>query len=329
MGTILPFSNESTPEEEAQQWIIRIDRAKLSADERARLRAWLARDPRHGQLLDEHAKLWHAAGKARAVEPAAPAMAANNPSWRHRGAAAGVLAASIAAIAVWFVPANTSHDPSQVLQTAMGQHQRYAMNDGSHIELNTKSRAVVRYEKARREIVLAAGEGWFEVAKDKSRPFTVVAGNTSVRAVGTRFSVHRAENGKVDVVVSEGIVQVTQQTGTAPAMQARLVAGEALAATAGKLAVSQVSTEKMAQLLAWQQGRVTFDDTPLAAALAEMSRYGATPMTAGDPRAASVKVSGSFATNNVDAFLRAIELGFNLKIVKRGEAYVIVSRSKT
>jgi transmembrane sensor len=324
MGKILPFSNDSTPAQEAQQWIVRIDAAKLTAAERAQLHDWLARDPLHGRLLDEHAKIWHAAGKARAADRPAAAPAANGPSWRHRGVGAGMLAACVAALAVWFVPPGTTPDTAPVLQTATGQHQRFAMNDGSHIELNTQSRAIVHYAPARREIVLVDGEGFFEVAKDKQRPFTVVAGDTTVRAVGTRFSVQRGAHGRVDVVVSEGVVQVTH----GPAAPTRLVAGETLAATNGEVAVTKLSDEKITQLLAWQQGRVTFDDTPLAAALAEMSRYASTPISAGDADAASVKVSGSFSTTNVDAFLRSIALGLDLTVVKRGEGYVVLSRKR-
>jgi transmembrane sensor len=210
------------------------------------------------------------------------------------------------------------------LQTATGQHRRFAMNDGSQIELNTHSRAIVRYAPAQRDIVLVDGEGYFEVAKDRNRPFTVIAGNTSVRAVGTRFSVQRRADGRVDVIVSEGVVQVTQQ-----ALHAQVAANEALAAADGKLAVTKVNPEKIARLMAWQQGRVDFDATPLSAALAEMNRYAATPMTAGDAGAAAVRVSGSFSTQNVDAFRRSLELGFGLKVIKRGDGYVILSRSRT
>jgi len=335
MADVLPFSRASSPDEQARQWIIRIDRAKLSADEHTELHAWLAQDPRHGELLDQHAKLWHAAGKARVQASAAGAQAANRPYWKYRGAAAGGVAASVAALAIWFGPFNAGRDPSPVLQTAAGQHQRFAMSDGSQIELNTKSRAIVHYQPLQRQIVLVDGEGYFEVAKDERRPFTVVAGATTVRAVGTRFSVRRRANGDVDVVVSEGIVQVSQgdskgKADAAPfARAARLVAGQSLAANPASFAIVPVTSEKMSQLLAWQHGRVTFDETPLSFALEEMSRYAATPMTPGDARAASIKISGSFSTNNVDAFLRTLELGFGLKIQRRPDGQVVVVASRT
>ena len=42
-----------------------------------------------------------------------------------------------------------------------------------------------------RVVNLDHGEAYFEVAKDKRRPFIVNAGNKRVIAVGTRFSVMR------------------------------------------------------------------------------------------------------------------------------------------
>lgn len=326
MAKILPFSHAPTAEDEARQWVIRIDRSKLSVEERSQLHQWLAADPRHGELLDLHAKLWHAAEKARAPARPARAAAANTSYWVHGGRAAGVALACAAALAVWYGPFGAGQDKANVLQTAAGQHQRYAASDGSHIELNTRSKAIVNYAPRQRQVELVSGEGFFEVAKDKNRPFTVVAGSTTVQAIGTRFSVHRRANGQVDVVVSEGVVQVTQRDGKAK--QARLEAGQALAARPDRLELEKLTPVKVAQRLAWQQGRVTFDETPLSSALEEVSRYAVKPITLGDARAASVKVSGSFSTTNIDAFLRTLELGFGLKVENRPKAYVVVSAGK-
>src|SRR3546814_16020939 len=58
-----------------------------------------------------------------------------------------------------------------------------------------------------RQIALKSGEAWFQVAKDRARPFVVEIGDVRVRAVGTAFSVRREANG-VDVQVTEGVVEV-------------------------------------------------------------------------------------------------------------------------
>src|SRR3546814_12357098 len=58
-----------------------------------------------------------------------------------------------------------------------------------------------------RNVVLREGEAWFQVARDKSRPFVVEAGKVRVQAVGTAFSVRRDENG-ASVFVTEGVVEI-------------------------------------------------------------------------------------------------------------------------
>ena len=63
------------------------------------------------------------------------------------------------------------------------------------------------YEWRGRNVRIDKGEAWFQVAKDKKRPFVVAAGDVRVRAVGTAFSVRRLEEG-ADVQVTEGVVEV-------------------------------------------------------------------------------------------------------------------------
>jgi transmembrane sensor len=72
--------------------------------------------------------------------------------------------------------------------------------------INSASELTVRMAKGSREIEIAQGEAWFDVAKDASRPFIVTAGKVRARAVGTAFSVRRRETG-VEVLVTEGVVE--------------------------------------------------------------------------------------------------------------------------
>src|SRR3546814_15118414 len=58
-----------------------------------------------------------------------------------------------------------------------------------------------------RQVALKDGEAWFQVAKDRARPFVVEIGDVRVRAVGTAFAVKRTAAG-VDVPVTEGVVEI-------------------------------------------------------------------------------------------------------------------------
>ena len=57
--------------------------------------------------------------------------------------------------------------------------------------VNSASRLRVAFTRDRRDIDLAQGEAWFEVARNRNRPFTVHAGPVRVQAVGTAFDVRK------------------------------------------------------------------------------------------------------------------------------------------
>lgn len=331
MGDVIAIAGMPTAEDETRRWIVRIDRGALSAEERAELQAWLASDPRHASLLDQHAKLWHAAGKARAAA-AGGDQARRHVAWHGTGhgmraIAAGLCAVAVLALAARWLPVPSEAPAVAALRTAPGQHQAFALRDGSRIVLNTKSSAAVSYEAARRQVTLLDGEAYFEVAKDASRPFRVLAGRMAVRAVGTRFSVYKRGGGAVDVVVHEGVVEVSRfasaEQSTDPVGKDRLAAGQGLRMRADAVTVHVLTAAQLARALAWQQGRVIFDNTPLALAIEEMARYAPSTIAIGDDRIRQLKLSGSFSTQNVPTFLRTLEQVLPLRVEQSAKGAVI------
>src|SRR3546814_1649845 len=97
--------------------------------------------------------------------------------------------------------------PDQQIQTAVGEIRRVPLSDGSLAAVNTQTSLDVTMKPQVREIALNDGEAWFQVAKDRARPFVVEVGDVRVRAVGTAFGVKRTAGG-VDVQVTEGVVEV-------------------------------------------------------------------------------------------------------------------------
>jgi len=80
--------------------------------------------------------------------------------------------------------------------------------DGSELILNRH--AHVRYARNfndNRHLQLDSGEVFFEVTKDKSRPFTIQAGALTVEVVGTSFNVKYLKQ-QTEVIVESGIVKV-------------------------------------------------------------------------------------------------------------------------
>src|SRR5690606_14545147 len=112
---------------------------------------------------------------------------------------------------------------------------------------------------------LVRGEASFEVAHDRSRPFVVRIGETSVTALGTRFQVLREQHDTV-VTLLEGSVSVAgprgQQT-LLPNEQARL-------SKAGAITVASIDP---ALETGWLEGWLRFRNTPLSQVIAQSNRY--------------------------------------------------------
>ena len=87
----------------------------------------------------------------------------------------------------------------------------FKLEDGSIIRLKPGSKIIypAHFEKSQREIVLK-GEAFFEVSKDKARPFLVYTENLTTRVLGTSFNIKAYEDGNdIEVSVKTGKVSVS------------------------------------------------------------------------------------------------------------------------
>jgi transmembrane sensor len=82
--------------------------------------------------------------------------------------------------------------------------------DGSVVTLNALSKlAYPKNFKGDSRQVRLAGEAFFKVSPDKTKPFIIKVNDVTVRVVGTSFNI-KSRNGKTEVVVETGIVNVSR-----------------------------------------------------------------------------------------------------------------------
>lgn len=160
--------------------------------------------------------------------------------------------------------------PDTVFETPLGEQRSIPLSDGSVVVLNTQSRVRTQITAESRDIYLESGQANFTVAQDPSRPFRVHTRTAVIQVLGTKFDVHVLTD-RTNVAVIEGRVQVASgaQSGSAPA---QLSAGEAIMALE-QGSLTPVAPANIAQITAWQQRRLVFQDNTLAEILAEFSRY--------------------------------------------------------
>jgi transmembrane sensor len=196
--------------------------------------------------------------------------------------------------------------------TRIGETRVVPLPDGSIVTLNTNSEVAVRFTPGARVVQLVRGEALFDVAKNKARPFVVAAGDTSVRVVGTSFTVRHLDAAPVQVLVREGIVEVSKPAaGMTPV---RITANNmAVAAPDGGAAISAsvVPAAQLHRQLAWQSGQIAFEGETLAQAVQEFSRYSDTRIVIDDPVLAKEEIAGLFKATDPIGFAQTIAISLN------------------
>jgi transmembrane sensor len=307
----------------AADWAARLDGCELSPGDQTTLDEWASADPRRfGALARAMAVLAHFDPQEQA-RPAFERRAPQGPLQRRPQA--GVVrrrflyggAAAAAAVGV-SLTGTVAYARRGQYHTGKGEVRSVPLGDGSVIWLNTDSVVKVRYGPTQRAVILARGEAMFEVAKDPSRPFVVHAGATSVRAVGTAFSVSHVSDRAVRVLVNEGLVDFADTEAAAPV---RLRAGcNAVSGAPGGIAVVHVGVPIVGRALSWRRGQLDFDGVTLAEAARTFAKYSDEQIVIDDPKVARLTVSGLFSSTDPAGFAKAVALSMDLKARPAGAA---------
>lgn len=291
----------------AARFVARMDGDNWTEADEAELQLWLDGGPgREGLLLQAHAG-WVAATPVMHVEEVAEAEPASPAFWARRGVL-GAMAASVAAAvgAAWWLDARST------FATRLGEIRRVPLADGSVMTINSGSELTVRMARGSREVEIAQGEAWFDVAKDAARPFTVAAGKVRARAVGTAFSVRRRETG-VEVLVTEGVVESWSEGDES--LRLRLVAGErALLSDTAVVHHESARASAVDRTLAWRSGMIDLNGTSLSEAADEFNRYNQRQIIIADPSVADEQFDGLFRINDPQGFAQAVKASLNVGI---------------
>lgn len=207
---------------------------------------------------------------------------------------------------------------TEEIRTAIGERTQWSMRDGSTLALNTGSVLKVETRLRSRRFVLEQGEAAFRVAHGW-RPFIVRAGNVSVRDIGTVFNVRRQRAG-AEVTVLEGAVEVG-----APGVPTRtLTAAQSLSAGRQDGDAPSIRTVDVSRVGAWQEGRLVFDATPLAVALAEIGRYRQAPIALADAQTGRLRLSGAFDVNGIEQLIDLLPQVLPVSVARQPDGSVRV-----
>ncbi len=97
-----------------------------------------------------------------------------------------------------------------VYSTDVGAVRRFALKDGTRVELNGGTRIAVWYAEHIRAVSVSQGEATLTVAREAHRPFYVQAAGGHLETMGATFDVRVIAPGRADLFVLQGTVTVFQ-----------------------------------------------------------------------------------------------------------------------
>lgn len=317
-----------TANEQAADWLIRLNEPGADEQLRADFDAWKSQDPRHaaaahrlqgfiGQMaaLRPQKASVHAALGAAYASPAKPYRSKRSAS------ALLLLVALLPAWALWRsgTPAYWLAD----LHTAPGHWQTQVLDDQSTLTLNGNSAVNIQFDGQRRHIQLLRGEVRVEVAHDPARPFIVETEQGQVRALGTRFVVKR-ENGStlLTMIESRTAVSASESPGstTVEAGQQARIADKH---------VHLLGTVEAARFDdAWQRHQLLVQDRPLSEVLEQLANQRSGYLYYDATALSELRVSAVLPLDDSDRALQLIAEALPITVKRVTPWLVLVGRQQ-
>ncbi len=154
------------------------------------------------------------------------------------------------------------------VSTPKGGTYQVVLPDGTHVWLNAAStlRFPSVFSGAERKVELT-GEAYFEVTKNKKKPFRVSANNMGIEVLGTHFNVNAYDDEEqIKTTLLEGAVRLSSGNNhrlLKPGQQARL----------GKTSRFSIAEVNVEEAIAWKKGYFIFDNENIESIMRKVSRW--------------------------------------------------------
>jgi ferric-dicitrate binding protein FerR (iron transport regulator) len=239
-----------------------------------------------------------------------------------RVAAAALIIIGIGSAAVYL---NNSDYFSKKITLATGNDQKnllVALPDGSKIFLNRNSEFSYRanFGKHGRDVRLA-GEAFFEISPDISKPFIIDAGDVKVKVVGTSFNViTKNDDSAVEVFVETGKVMLSNNSGSQSMFLDPGFVGTMDSKISGK------TINKNPNYRSWNTGLLVYNGQKLDVVIKDLKRVYDMDIVADDPGILENIWTSPIDNQSQDTIIRLICASFNLSYTKDGNVYHLTKK---
>lgn len=282
---------------------------------------WLEADPRHRDCYDDVALIDKAIENHRPVLQSVltPPAPVDMLRVRHRPAIWGMggLAAALA-LAFGLSTFAPGRDTAVDYRTGPNESREITLADGSRIYLASASHLQVAGD--RQDQLTIEGSAYFDVRHDPARSMVIQAGDQQVTDIGTRFDILTVGR-TARIAVAQGVVSVSSPS---LASAITLEQGRQLIVDPAD-GHAEVQTVQAANVGAWRQGRLAWDNMPLPLVAIDISRYARRPVAV-SPDIAGRRFSGVLVVGDGTALVGDVARLMDLKVVDQGSSLLLTGR---
>lgn len=312
--------------EEAMDWLLRLKDKPQCRETATGLQAWLDNSPGNRAAWTDALRTWELLGEVKprylhlwSDRPTERAAVPPSPR-RGRWIAGAVFALAATLVAVLAGPALLLRLQADVM-TATGETRIVTLADGSQVNLSGDSAIDVDLTASGRQVRLLAGEAFFDVAHDATRPFTVEAGGAKVVVLGTAFDV-ALDSSSTTIQLARGVVEIS---GPANSNVTEMAPGDMVMVDreSGELAHSTVP---VGEIGAWRNGLIFVNDVTVESVVARLQRYHPAWITVPDGGLGRQRVTGLYDLRDPERALRALVRPLGGKVRAVSDYVRILSR---
>lgn len=192
---------------------------------------------------------------------------------------------------------------TSTIYAPLGSRVSFNLPDGTTGMLNSGSHLTYSTPFNNNRNVAIEGEAWFDVRHDKKHPFSISAGHSEVRVLGTRFNVNAYPDEEyIEIVLEEGKVRFSD-----PKTSYKVVMkpSERLIFQSNKASISLVDPQKYS---AWTEGQLVFRGDPMEEVARRIERWYNVEVRLADNELKEYVYRGTFEDDSLEEVFRFLSM---------------------
>ncbi len=325
-------SGTGTPEDQplAMEIVEHLCDDSATPEERAKAKAWFAAEERfEGWKTPSPAEIaQRAAAVVRRAESRGTAESKTSSgrtspraAWYAMVPALGLAVMLVLGITTWLSPdglfrSRSANSQASIYTTGNGERASITLPDGSRVTLHVASRLEIPADYAYgNRTVRLDGAAMFLVTHNVGTPFTVVAGPSTTRVLGTSFLVrHYATDTAATVAVRDGRVSV----------------GSVILAASQQATVTMENAPRVTKANPEQfnfaRGVLTLNGVPLRDAVPDLRRWYDADIRIGDPSLDVRRLTAEFTSGSIAELAEILEMALDIRVVRTGRILTLYPR---